>query len=427
VIIQSVEPDSVGAVIGLHNGDEILSINGERIRDIIDYLFTISEPEITLSVKRNGAIAEYTIEKEENEDLGVVFKEIKYRHCASKCIFCFVDQNPKGLRPALYFKDEDYRLSFLHGSYITLNNISPADIKRIIKQRLSPLYVSVHALDPEIRAYMFGVGRNDRLLEKIRILIENNIELHAQIVVCPGINDGAILDNTITGLQRFYPGVRSVAVVPVGLTKHRSGLEKIKPVTFQYARKIVSYIHRKQKGFLGDFGERFVYLADEWYLISGRRLPSLQYYGDLFQLENGVGLTRQFLKEFNAERRRIKGSLKHPKSLHLLTGTLAQPILENYMAPVLEKFENLTVKVTGIVNEFYGPSVTVSGLLSGSDFIRCLEDEEGDLFLLPPDCLNSDGLTLDDMTVHDMMQKTGKHILQYTGDLNEVWDAVNAA
>jgi len=236
---------------------------------------------------------------------------------------------------------------------------------------------------------MFGITRDDRLPEKIAFLVRNYIELHAQIVVCPGVNDGAVLEQTVSGLAHYFPGVRSVAVVPVGLTKHREGLEKIEPVTPDYARKMTEDIHRLQKHFLEYSGERFVYLSDEWYLSSGRTLPPLSHYGDLFQIENGV--------------------------------------ISEHVVPVLAQSEGLDVSAVGVVNEFYGPGVSVSGLLSGRDFVREIEKEDADLFLLPPDCLNQDGLTLDDMTVDSMMKATGKKILKYEDSLMDVWTALDAA
>ncbi|MFC1728786.1 DUF512 domain-containing protein [candidate division KSB1 bacterium] len=427
MIIKSVEPDQLGGELGLREGDRVFSINGYAIRDVIDYRFHVSDPRIIMKVGRNGEAIEYDIEKEQGEELGVVFEEISYRHCGSKCPFCFVDQNPDGMRKPLYFRDEDYRLSFLHGSYFTLNNVSRADLKRIIDQRLTPLYISVHALDPEVRAYLFGVRRNDRLLEKIGFLVDNGIELHTQVVLCPGINDGEVLEETVNGLKDYFPGVRTLALVPVGLTKHREGLDTFQPVTPEYAGNTVTLTHKLQRKFLKELGERFLFLSDEWYFISGRKLPSLQHYGELYQLENGVGLTRQFLKEIRMQRRVFTHPLSTPKRLHILTGTMARPVLEKYLEPILNNAGGLSVTITGVVNEFYGPSIHVSGLLSGSDFLREIEREESDLFLLPPNCFNPDGLTLDDMTVGDMMRKTGKRIMRYNGSLREVRDALEAA
>ena len=426
MFIKSIDADGIGNAIGLQKGDELISINRAPVRDAIDYLFNIFEPFIHLRVKRNGGVLGFDFEKDESEDLRVVFEEIQYRHCCSKCPFCFIDQNPKGLRKTLYFHDEDFRLSFLHGSYFTLNNISRKDLQRIVTQCLSPLYISVHALDREVRNFLFGVKRNDKLLEKMRFLVENNIELHTQIVLCPGINDKDILHDTIHGLEKFYPGVRSIAIIPLGLTKHRKGLTQFQPVTKEYAKKLIQEIHKVQTKYVQRYGERFVYLSDEWYLKAGRRLPSLMHYDDLFQLENGVGLTRQFLEDINKQKSVFKRPLSSLKRLHILTGTLAYPILVEHLVPFFKQAENLTVTITGVVNKFYGPSIDVSGLLSGRDFIRAINEDnkECDLFLLPPNCLNLDGLTLDDESLDSIMQKTGRRLMQYKGYFEEVRRAV---
>ena len=422
MLVKSVDKRGIGFALGLQEGDEVLSINGAPVRDIIDYQFTIFEPAINLRIKRDGEIFDLGYEKNEAEDLGIVFEEVQYRHCGSKCPFCFVDQNPRGLRRTLYFRDEDFRLSFMHGSYVTLNNMSKKDLTRIVTQRLSPLYISVHAIDHDVRNFLFGVERDDKLLDKIHFLVENTIELHTQIVLCPGINDGDILHETVEHLERFYPGVRSIAIVPLGLTKHRKGLVELQPVTKEYAQNMISGMYSSQQKYLQQFEERFVYLSDEWYLKAGRRLPALKHYGDLFQLENGVGLTRQFLADITRQKSVFERPIASAKRLNILTGTLAYPILLKNLVPILRQAEGLAVTITGVINEFYGASIDVSGLLSGGDFIRAITEDthEHDLYLLPPNCLNPDGLTLDDESIESIMQKTGERVMQYTGDLQYV-------
>jgi len=419
MIIRAVDSEGIGFAIGLKPGDDVVSINDAPVRDVIDYQYMIYEPFIHLCVERNGNVLIFDFNKPEDVDLGIDFEEIPYRRCGCKCLFCFIDQNPKGMRKAIYFKDEDYRLSFLQGCYVTLSTIRQADLNRIITQRLSPLYISVHSLNPDVRRHLFGIQRDDRLIENISLLVKNHIELNTQIVLCPGINDGAILDETVKGLELLYPGVRSIAIVPVGLTKHRQGLPKIKPVTKEYAVKLILAVHRTQREYLKRFRERFVYLSDEWYLKAGRRLPGVDYYGDFFQLENGVGLTRQFIEEVRRQKKVFLKPLYVPRRLNILTGLLAQPILEQYLVPILRQAGNLSVTVTGISNELYGDSVDVSGLLSGSDFIRAIQEDAGDydVYLLPPNCMNFDGVTLDDETIESMKKKTGRRIIQYNGDL----------
>lgn len=422
MFIKSIAKNSPAHDLGLQTGDELISINEEPVRDIIDFQFNSAEEFLLLQIRRNGNVLEYEIERDYSSDLGIVFEEIQYRHCGSKCPFCFVDQNPKGIRQTLNFRDEDFRLSFMHGSYFTLNNVSEADLNRIVNQRLSPLYISVHALDRKIRNFLFGVDRDDRLLEKIAFLTENHIQLHTQIVLCPGINDGGVLHETITGLEKFYPGIKTVAIVPLGLTKHREGLTKFQTVTPGYSMELINEIHKVQDEYLKKYDDRFVYLSDEWYLKAGHKLPSLDHYGDLFQLENGVGMTRQFLEELERQKSVFKRKFSKQKRLVVLTGMLAEPILRKNLVPILEKANGLSITVTGVKNEFYGPSIDVSGLLSGSDFVRVIKenDDTGTLYLLPPNFLNPDKITLDDMTMESIAQQTGKQVMQFTGDYSEV-------
>ena len=422
MFIKSIDKNGLGFEIGLQKGDDLLSLNRNPIRDVIDYQFNIVDEHITLRVKRDSEILEIEFENSNSEDLGVVFEEIQYRHCGSKCPFCFVDQNPEGLRQTLYFRDEDFRLSFMHGSYFTLNNVTNADLNRMVTQRLSPLYISVHALDRKTRNFLFGVDRDDKLLEKIGFLTDNKIELHTQIVLCPGLNDKDILQDTIDGLERFYPGVRSVAIVPLGLTKHRKGLFDFQPVDADYSRALIKSTHELQDDFLKKYSERFVYLSDEWYLKAGKNLPSLKHYGDLFQLENGVGMTRQFIEYLKTNKQVFDKPFANRKKLHILTGTLAQPVLAKHLVPVFERAKGLSVTVTGIENDFYGSTIDVSGLLTGGDFIRTIKADNGsaDLYLLPPNCLNPDGITIDGISISDIARTTGKRVTQFTGDYAEV-------
>ncbi|MFC1514137.1 DUF512 domain-containing protein [candidate division KSB1 bacterium] len=426
--IKSVENTGLGYVLGLQIQDDIKSINGKPVRDIIDYQFNIYEDYINLNVLRNGKYYNFRTDKDPEEDLGLEFEDFKYRHCGSKCPFCFVDQNPKGLRKSLYFHDEDFRLSFLHGAYFTLNNVSNTDIDRIISQRLSPLYISVHAVNREIRNFLFGVERDDRLIEKINILVDNNIELHTQIVLCPGINDGDILNETIEALEKFYPGIRSIAIVPIGLTKHRMDLYQFWAVTADYAKKLIPEISKYQRRFLSKFSDRFLYLSDEWYLKAGKGIPSIKHYGELYQLENGVGLTRQFLEDIKFQKKNFPRRMEIPKKISLLTGKLAEPVLNEFVAPELNKIDGLTAEINGVINNFYGPGVDVSGLIAGKDFIDVIKNDktENDLYLLPPNCLNTDGLTLDDETVESISGKTGKKVYQYNYDFSKVFNLLSA-
>ncbi|MDZ7376620.1 MAG: DUF512 domain-containing protein, partial [candidate division KSB1 bacterium] len=274
------ENNSLAAEAGLQVGDDLTKINDHQIGDELDFQFYASDELLEIEVLRDGERFIFEIEKDYDESLGIIFEETKFRCCGNHCIFCFVDQNPQGLRPSLYFKDEDFRLSFLYGNYVTLTNVSRSDLKRIVRQRLSPLYVSVHSTDLTIRKLLLGITKDDHLLEKIRYLVEHRIELHAQIVLCPGINDGQGLQRTIDDLARFYPQLKSVAIVPVGLTRHRQGLYQLASVTPAFAAALIDQVEPISEHFKQIWDDYFVYLADEFYLLAAQPLPLAQRYED---------------------------------------------------------------------------------------------------------------------------------------------------
>ena len=409
-IIQ-INPDSIAEECGFQEGDEIVAINKHPIRDIIDYRFHVSDEFLEVELKRNGETLIFEIKKDFDEDLGVEFEEIKYRRCDNRCIFCFVDQNPRGLRKSLYFKDEDYRLSFLYGNYVTLTNVSPEDLQRITEQRLSPIYVSVHSTDWKIRHFMLGIKKDDRLLDKIKFLAENRIEIHAQIVLCPRINDGASLIRTIKNLGQFYPHVKSVAIVPVGLTRHRENLPPLQPVTPEYAKKLIPEMDKIASKFREKYGDYFVYLADEFYLSAGITLPESERYDEFPQIENGVGMTRSFINQFEEQKQYLPHRISHQQSLALITGRLAAPIIEKYIVTELNKIDNLTVSTKIIKNNFYGESITVTGLLTGQDIYEQLRNQQSDdILVLPVNSLNYDGLFLDNWTPEKLSQKLNRQI-----------------
>jgi len=308
--IKAFEQGSLAAKVGLKIGDNLIIINENPIRDPIDFQFHASDELLDIEVLRNGRTLFFEIEKHYNESLGIIFEDIKYRCCGNKCIFCFVDQNPPNLRKGLYFKDEDFRLSFLYGNYVTLSNVSRSDLKRIVEQRLSPLYVSIHSTNSEIRKLMLGLKKDDRLFEKIRYLTKNNIELHAQIVLCPMINDRNILAQTINDLAEFYPNLKSIAIVPVGLTRHRKNLYPLKPVTPDDAKMIIFEAESFAQNFKQKWDDYFVYLADEFYLMAGSNLPSIERYGDFPQIENGVGMARDFIDQFEEQSKQFLHKIK---------------------------------------------------------------------------------------------------------------------
>ena len=403
------EKSPVG-MAGVVPGDLLETINGYPIRDIIDYRFYSADEVLNCTFSRNGLSRQVTIQRDD-EDLGVDFEPMRYCSCGNQCIFCFVDQNPMGMRPSLYFKDEDYRLSFLHGNYVTLTHAGSHDLERIVTQRLSPLYISIHATNLEVRKTLLNLREDDHLLDKIRYLTERGIELHGQIVLCPGINDGEVLDTSLETLSMFYPKLRSMAVVPVGLTRHRQGLPQLKGYDAVSARAVIQNVGKHQNRSLRKDKESWVYLADEFYLLAGCDIPPAEHYGDYWQVENGVGMIRSFLTEFEESSKRFPKQLKKTKRYTFVTGVLAGPMLEKVVLPMLSRIKNMDVRLKVVSNSFYGETVTVSGLLTGGDIIRALQgDGDTSTVLLPPNCLNDDGLFLDDRTPEDLTGVLGRHV-----------------
>jgi putative radical SAM enzyme (TIGR03279 family) len=324
-----------------------------------------------------------------------------------------VDQLPKGLRKSLYFKDEDYRLSFLHGNFITLTNLSDDDIKRIIKQRISPLYVSVHTTDENLRKTMLGNPKIPELLPLIEKLAKNRIELHTQIVLCPGINDGDNLKKTGFDLAGFYPYVRSLAVVPVGLTRFRENLPRIRSVTKPYSKEIIKQTKKWQKQFRDKFRENFVYLSDEFFLKAGIDIPEARYYDDFFQIENGVGLVRKFIDDFKTSSYLLPDKLKRKTEITLVTGKLSAQFIRKITNDKIKRIKNFKVKIVEVKNNFFGSMVTVSGLLSGQDIIQSLKKEKilGEIILLSPNCVNTDDKFLDNLTPQDLQRRFKRKVI----------------
>ncbi|MCK5119051.1 MAG: DUF512 domain-containing protein [Candidatus Latescibacteria bacterium] len=417
--IIGVQTGSPAEQLGIRVGDSLERINGHPARDVLDVWFRMADESAILELRRDGEVFEVRIEEAEDRDLGLGFEEMTIRRCGNRCVFCFVDQLPPGMRPALYVKDEDVRLSFLHGGYVTLSDVSGEDIERIVEQRLSPLYISVHATDPQVRKRLLGRRGGVEVLATMQRLAAARIWMHTQIVLCPGINDGPELERTVRGLSDLFPHVRSIAVVPVGLTRHRDGLAPLKPVGRAEARRCIEQVTEWQEALLNRFGERLVYAADECYLAAGLEIPSAEDYEDFPQIENGVGMVRQFLDAFVAEEKRLPKGLKERLSLTLVTGRSAEGFLRRIVAR-LEQMRGLSVRVVAVKNRFFGESITVSGLLTGQDILVALERETvGDAVLLPPNCVNEDGLLLDDQTPEEMGQALGVPVEVGSYDLVE--------
>lgn len=419
-IIQ-VEEGSPGEKAGILPGDRLSEINGQPIHDIIDYKFYSADEVLDCVIYKKSQLKRIIIRLEEGENLGLGFEPMRFRKCGNSCIFCFIDQNPKGMRPGIYFHDEDYRLSFLHGNYVTLTAVTQKDLARIVKQRLSPLYISIHALDLSIRKSMLGLRKDDHLMDKLLYLVQHGIELHGQIVICPGYNDGQVLSLSLISLKEFFPVLRSVAIVPVGLTGHRKGLPRIRGVDSTVARDIVKTVSAMQNRLKKELGEPFVYISDEFYLLSGKRLPSYDHYRELWQIENGVGLTRLFLSEFKRSQSLFPDKISAPQQIIIVTGMMAAPVLKKAVVPQLRKIEGLSVHLCAVPNRFFGDSVTVSGLLTGKDIIGYFQKKPGDSTLvLPPNCVNREGLMLDDMTPDELSRELNRDV-RVIDKFSELW------
>ncbi len=432
VIITEVEPGSLGEELELHPNDRIVRVNGRPVRDYLDFRFqTAGETELTIQVKKtNGETHDIEFDREEGEDFGLMFEQIVPRQCANECIFCFCKGNPEDARPSLFVRDEDIRLSFLYGNYTTLSSITEDEMKRIIEQRLSPQYVSVHATDLKTRAYLLGVeeSRAD-ISDKLERLLAADIELHAQVVLCPGINDGAILEKTLRDLASHYPKVVSTAVVPVALTRYNTD-ERLTRVTPEFCRRTINEVEKLQKEFRKSLGVTFAFLGDEIYIKAGAEIPSRRHYGNYPQIEDGVGMVRSFVNAFekvlsrrDAEAQSLKnvrtnvGAIKprtspqsavlspQSKSGTFLTGEMFAPILREQ----IDKYNALhgsRLKVLAVPNTYFGGDVSVAGLLTGQDLVAMKERIVGDFVVIPKATIKSDEpIFLDGMSYDELRSK----------------------
>jgi len=419
--ITAVERKGIAGELGIREGDELLEVNGKRILDSIDYRFHEGDAALTLKVARDGEVTLFDIEKDEGEPLGIDFEEMKVLSCGNDCIFCFVDQNPDGLRKGLYFRDGDYRLSFMYGNYTTMTNAGPAILQRIIDQRLSPQYISVHVTDIAVRTRLMGLKKDDRILEKIAVLAGGGIDMHTQIVLCPGINDGDVLEKTVRDLFRFHAHVVSLAIVPVGLTDHRLGLSPLAKVDAGYAAALLDRAEGWQEEFRKKTGRAFVYPSDEFYIVAGRRIPPSSAYDGFPQIENGVGIVRKFLGEFRRQSAGFPKRLPSRRTLTLATGELASSFMGKSVLPALRRVEGLDARLAVVPNRLFGSSVTVAGLLSGKCLYSALEGKDlGDLLVLPPDILNADGVFLDDETLARVEERLRVPVMMFEGS----WDVI---
>ncbi|MDY7039724.1 MAG: DUF512 domain-containing protein [Chloroflexota bacterium] len=423
-MIASVEPGSIAEEVGLHAGNEIVAINGHPLRDVIDYQFYGAEESLEVLVRENGDEVVYELERDYEDSLGIEFTTHTFdglRTCDNHCPFCYLKGMPPGLRPSLYVRDDDYRLSFLFGNFVTLTNLDESDWERLAEQRLSPLYVSVHATDPDLRCRLLGNSSAPGVLSQLRRLADLGIQVHTQIVLVTGQNDGEHLSRSVADLAALYPAVQSTAVVPVGLTRYQRG--RLRPYTPGEAQEVLAQVTTWQPDFRRRYGVALVYPADEWYLLAGQPVPAAGDYDGFPQIENGVGLVRQFLDEWrDAMHTELRG-LGDIRSLTVVCGMLIAPLMRQVTGE-LSALTGATVEVLPVVNEFFGETVTVSGLLTGQDVIVALRGRSlGDLVLLPRVMFNAAGeRTLDDLRLNDIQAAIGVRV-QMAGTAAELVDA----
>jgi len=405
-IVARTIPDSIAAQLRLEPGDRLITVDGESIRDIIDLSFALADESVELVIeKKNGEQEILEIEKEYDEDLGIEFESAVFdgvRRCANKCIFCFVDQMAPGMRESLYVKDDDYRLSFLYGNFVTLTNSTPQDMNRIQRLHLSPIYISVHTTNSSLREKMLNNKNAGKIMEQLSTLIASGIEMHTQIVLCPGINDGEELEKTINDLYSLHPSIISMAIVPVGLSRYRENCYSLEVFTPEKALAIVLSVNKWQQKCRKKSGTSFVYLSDEFYLAANQPIPEYDLYDGFPQLENGIGLIRNFLHEWQQESIVTTG-YQTPHHIDVVCGISAQKILQPLLDAII--IPNLTMSVIPVENEFFGKDITVSGLLTGQDIARALS-QVGEVrtgVIIPGTALRKgEGVFLDNMTLDEL-------------------------
>lgn len=426
LLIESVIPGSIASELEIEPGDRLVAVNGRPLRDIVDYNFHADGEELLLEiVKPSDDVWEVEVERDDDEPLGLVFAAPEPARCGNRCVFCFVHQLPKGLRRPLYVKDEDYRLSFLYGNYVTLSNIGEEDLQRIIEQRLSPLYISVHATDPALRERLLGRKGIIPILDIMTRLAEARITMHTQVVLCPGWNDGDALLRTVADLAALYPRVASLAIVPVGLTRHRDRLPPLEPVSADYARDFIDEWLPEARRLADAFGEPFLFLADEFFIKAGVPFPSLDFYGDFPQIENGVGMIPLFMDEADRVLRRARRM--KPRTLTVVTGHSPYRYLADFLARLSAR-TGITFQPVAIPNRLFGESVTVTGLVAGRDILSELAGRNlGDGVLIPDVMLKEgEGVFLDDLTIGALEQGLGVPVVVVPSSPEGVMEGIRA-
>jgi len=410
-MISKVIDNSIAEELELEVGDSIVSINGKKVIDIIDYLFLMSDEYLEIEVeKKDGEIWILEIEKDYDEDFGVEFSNPILDHaksCSNKCMFCFIDQLPQNMRKTLYFKDDDSRLSFLQGNFVTLTNVKERELDRIIEYNISPINVSIHTTNSELRKKMLSNRFAGNILDRLLKLTSNRIEVNGQIVLCPNVNDGNNLDETLNDLLNMKYPINSLAIVPVGKTKYREGLYELDSFDKESSKKVIEQIEKWQKIFMKKFGSRFVFLSDEFYVLANKEVPKYEEYEGFTLIENGVGLIRKFndeVEEFIKLNSNVK--IKNKKQITLSTGKSAYKFLKKLAKNISNKY-NININVYKIENDFFGRSITVAGLLTGIDLYNQLKNQElGDIMILPDVMFKKDeDIFLDDMTREELSKK----------------------
>ncbi len=430
-VIKTVKKESIAEELGIESGDLLLTINGQEIEDIFDFQYLTEDEYIEVLIeKQDGEEWLLEVDKDEDEDLGILFENglmDEYRSCRNKCIFCFIDQMPKGMRDTLYFKDDDSRLSFLQGNYVTLTNMSDHDIERIIHYHLSPINVSFQTTNPELRCKILNNRFAGEALKKVDRLYEAGITMNGQIVLCKDVNDGSELERSIHDLAAYIPVLESVSVVPVGLSRYRDGLYPLTPFTKEDAAEVLHIIHQWQEKLYQEHGTHFIHASDELYILAGQEMPPEDNYDGYLQLENGVGMVRLLLQEYTDA---IREERSHPKKIasgevSMVTGVLMQGYIKTMIEQLQQLYPQLTIRLYPVVNYFFGENITVSGLLTGQDIIAQLKDKPlGDRLLLPCNLLRSgEEVLLDDVTVTDI-----EKALQVKVDIvkSSGWDFIKA-
>jgi putative radical SAM enzyme (TIGR03279 family) len=421
--VAEIRPGSVAESAGFQIGDRILTVNGQAVSDIVDWKFHTAGEEATVRFERGDQTIEVTLVKGYDENLGLTFADDLFdglHICKNKCVFCFLYQQPKGLRPSLYIKDDDFRLSFLHGNYVTLTNLKPGELDRICEQRLSPMYVSIHATDPDVRGNILGRRGPEPILPILERLVEAGIQIHGQVVLCPGYNDGPHLEETISDLSRMHPaaretygGVVSLAVVPIGITKFRERLAPVTTIQAPQAAEILDYLEARREEFRRTLGTRFVFPSDEFYLNTKREVPPKSHYEGFPQLEDGVGLVRLFLDDLAKVSRNLPKAVSSPRSFTLVTGEVAEPLLRRF-AETMNRVSGLAVNVLSVRNRFFEGNINIAGLIVGRDLVDAIRgfDSPGDTILIPSVMLrDGENVFLDEMTLEEVNREVGRPVV----------------